>query len=99
PAASPARVAPRARRVREFAMVLGLGLALFAGGVFAGRWFLARQVEAPPPIWKANLLVGPMTRVMAPRISPDGQTLAYVTLAGGNPQVAGRNPSRGAGRV
>jgi hypothetical protein len=99
PAASPARVAPGARRVREFAMVLALGLALFAGGVFAGRWFLARQVEAPPPIWKANLLVGPMTRVMAPRISPDGQTLAYVTLAGGRSQVAVLKPSSGDGTL
>ena len=99
-AATPQNGVPEApRRVREFAMVLSLGLALFAAGLFAGHWFLARQAGAPPPIWKGNLLVGPMTRVMAPRISPDGQTLAYVTLVGGKAQVAVLKPSSGDGTV
>ena len=90
-AAAPARV----RRVREFGLVLLLGVALFCAGAFAGNWFWSRQADAPPPIWKGNLLVGPMTRVMAPRSSPDGQTLAFLTLVAGRSQVAVMKPSSG----
>ena len=86
PAASPKP--GRARRVRDFAVAFAVGLALFAGGAWAGQWFQRQQAGAPPPIWKANLLVGPTTTVMAPRSSPDGQTLAFLTLVGGRAQVA-----------
>jgi len=93
---APAPAAPaKIRRLREFALVLILGLALFGFGALAGVWFRGKQGDAPPPIWKANLLVGPMTRVMAPRSSPDGQTLAFVTLVGGRSQVAVMKPSSG----
>jgi serine/threonine protein kinase len=94
-APAPAAAHGKVRRIREFALVLLLGLALFAGGAFAGHWFRSRQVDAPAPIWKGNLLVGPMTRVMAPRSSPDGQTLAFLTLVGGRAQVAVMKPSSG----
>jgi serine/threonine protein kinase len=87
--------ARRARRVREFLMVLALGLALFVAGGYLGQWFIAKQLGGGPPLWKANLLVGPMTRVMVPRISPDGQTLAFATLVGGKSQVAVLKPSSG----
>jgi serine/threonine protein kinase len=90
-AAAPVKV----RRVREFGLVLLLGLALFCAGAFAGNWFWSKQADAPPPIWKGNLLVGPMTRVMAPRTSPDGQTLAFLTLVSGRSQVAVMKPSSG----
>ena len=93
PAAS--RRAGRGRRTREFVLVLLLGVALFLCGAYAGDWFRSRQIDAPPPIWKANLLVGPMTRVMAPRSAPDGQALAFVTLVGGRSQVAVMKPSSG----
>jgi len=83
------------RRVREFLLVLVGGLALFGCGVFAGDWFRRKQSDAPPPIWKGNLLVGPMTRVMAPRSSPDGQTLAFLTLVSGRSQVAVMKPTSG----
>ncbi|MGH9366175.1 MAG: protein kinase domain-containing protein [Thermoanaerobaculia bacterium] len=93
----PAAVSARgkARRVREFGLVLFLGLALFACGAFAGNWFRSKQGGAPPPIWKGNLLVGPMTRVMAPRSSPDGEALAFLTLVAGRSQVAVMKPSSG----
>jgi serine/threonine protein kinase/sugar lactone lactonase YvrE len=102
--ASPASVTPapasvpapaKVRRVREFGLVLLLGLALFCCGALAGNWFGSRQADAPQPIWKGNLLVGPMTRVMAPRSSPDGQTLAFLTLVAGRSQVAVMKPSSG----
>ncbi len=92
---SPTPAPGKARRVREFALVLLLGFALFLGGAAAGNWFRGKQVDAPPPIWKGNLLVGPMTRVMAPRSSPDGQTLAFLTLVAGRSQVAVMKPSSG----
>jgi len=78
----------RARRTREFLLVLLLGVALFACGAFLGDWFRGKQADAPPPIWKGNLLVGPMTRVMSPRSSPDGAALAFLTLVSGRSQVA-----------
>ncbi len=91
PPAAPAKV----RRAREFGLVLVLGLALFLGGAVAGDWFRSKQIDAPPPIWKGSLLVGPMTRAMAPRSSPDGQTLAFLTLVAGRSQVAVMKPSSG----
>ncbi|MEO8432851.1 MAG: protein kinase [Acidobacteriota bacterium] len=94
-AASPAPRAGRTRRAREFVLVLLLGAALFCAGAYAGDWFRGRQTEAPPPLWKANLLVGPMTRVMAPRSTPDGRALAFVTLVAGQSQVAVMKPSSG----
>jgi eukaryotic-like serine/threonine-protein kinase len=94
-AAAPAAPRGKTRRIREFGLVLSLGLALFVGGALAGHWFRGKQVDPPPPIWKGNLLVGPMTRVMALRSSPDRKMLAFVTLAAGRSQVAVMNPSSG----
>lgn len=85
----------KVRRVREFGLVLVLGLAFFLCGALAGNWFRGKQADAPAPIWKGNLLVGPMTRVMAPRSSPDGQALAFLTLVAGRSQVAVMKPSSG----
>jgi len=85
----------RLRRVGEFLLVLLVALALFAGGALTGVWFYGRQAEPPSPRWKADLLFGTMTRVMAPRASPDAQTLAFIALAGGPSQVAVMKPSSG----
>ena len=93
PAVTPA--AGKRRRVREFATVLALSLLFLGGGAVLGHWFRGKQIDAPPPTWKGNLLVGPMTRVMSPRASPDGRTLAFLTLVGGRSQVAVMKPSSG----
>jgi serine/threonine protein kinase len=85
----------RARRVRDFAAVFAVGLALFSAGAWTGHWFRSQQAGAPSPIWKGHLLVGPTTSVLAPRSSPDGQTLAFLTLVGGRAQVAVMKPSSG----
>ena len=95
PSPAAATTAGRVRRVREFGLVLILGFALFLCGAFAGDWFRSKQADAPAPIWKGNLLVGPMTRVMAPRSSPDGGALAFLTLVAGRSQVAVMKPSSG----
>ena len=85
----------KARRIREFSFVLLLGLAFFAAGAFLGHWFRGKQIDAPAPNWKGNLLVGPMTSVMSPRSSPDGKTLAFVTLVSNRSQVAVMKPTSG----
>ena len=97
PAEAPSepRATPRPRRVREFLLVLGLSVLLFAAGALTGAWFQGRQAGAPAPNWKADLLLGPMTRAMSPRASPDGGTLAFVTLVGGAAQAAVLKPSSG----
>ena len=85
----------RVSRLREFSLALLLGLAFFAAGAFLGNWFRGKQVDAPAPNWKGNLLVGPMTSVMSPRSSPDGKTLAFVTLVSNRSQVAVMKPTSG----
>ncbi len=89
--------APRTklRRMGEFVLLLLLGLTLFGAGALTGIWFHGRQMEPPPPNWKADLLLGAVTPVMAPRISPDGQALAFVTLVAGASQIAVMKPSSG----
>ena len=94
-ARAPAPARGKLKRIREFSIALFLALAFFACGAFAGDWFRSKQMDAPPPIWKGNLLVGPMTRVMAPRSSPDGQALAFLTIVSGRSQVAVMKHSSG----
>jgi hypothetical protein len=81
PAARP-QARRRSLRVLEFVLLLLVGVALFGGGAFAGHWFRGRQTEPPAPTWKGDLLLGTMSRVMAPRVSPDGQALAFAALLG-----------------
>jgi hypothetical protein len=85
----------RARRLMEFLAVLVAAAALFGGGLWAGMWFREQQVEPPPPMWKADLLLGSTTRALAPRVSPDGGTLAFVTQSSGASQVAVLKPASG----
>jgi Tol biopolymer transport system component len=68
--------------VLEFVLLLLAGVGLFGGGAFTGHWFRGRQTEPPAPTWKGDLLLGTMSRVMAPRVSPDGQALAFAALLG-----------------
>ena len=95
PMVAPSAPLTKARRIRDFVLVLVIALVLFGCGAFLGDWFRAKQADAPAPIWKGNLLVGPMTRVMAPRTSPDGAALAFLTLVSGRSQVAVMKHSSG----
>jgi serine/threonine protein kinase len=101
PASAEPLPSPRSklRRLGEFVLVLLIGLTLFGAGALTGIWFHGRQMEPPPPNWKADLLLGAVTPVMAPRISPDGQNLAFVTLVAGASQIAVMKPSSGDWRV
>ena len=95
--AIPAAVPRRSpwRRMAEFLLVLLIAGALFAGGVWTGIWFREKQIEPPPPSWKADILLGSATRVMAPRVSPAGDALAFVTLIGPASQIAVMRPASG----
>jgi hypothetical protein len=90
-----APVPARTRRVADFLKVLGLGIVLFAAGAAGGYWFRGKTVEPPPARFDGELLLGGSTKVMAPRVSPDGQTLAFVTLREGVSQVAVMKPVSG----
>jgi hypothetical protein len=93
PVVAPAR--SRVRRLLEFlGVLLGAGV-LFFGGLLGGIWLRDQQIEPPPPMWKADLLLGSTARVISPRVSPDGSTLAFVTQAGGASQVAVLKPASG----
>ncbi len=96
-AVSPARSrpAPRRRRVGEFFVLLALGLVLFAAGAGTGWWFRGKTADAAPRDWYGELLLGGSTAVFSPRVSPDGQTVAFVTLQDGVSQVALLRPASG----
>jgi hypothetical protein len=64
-----------------------------AAVVFAGLWWQARR-DAARPEWTAILLNGPEI-AMSPRLSPNGQTLAFVTIVEGQSQVGVMNPDSG----
>ncbi|HQR47489.1 MAG TPA: hypothetical protein PK598_15930, partial [Thermoanaerobaculia bacterium] len=67
----------------------------FAAGAGAGWWFRGKTVESAPRDWQGELLLGGATAVFSPRVSPDGQTVAFVTLQDGVSQVALLRPSSG----
>ena len=46
-------------------------------------------------VWGGDLVLGNTTQVLASRLSPDGQTLAFVTPSGGVTQVAVMKPASG----
>ena len=84
-----------ARRGVSLALSLLVGLAVFAAGVGAGYWIHGLLSDPPAPRWRGDLLLAGSIRVFAPRISPDGQTLAFVTVVAGVSQVAIMKPGSG----
>jgi predicted Ser/Thr protein kinase len=79
PVGSPPRLTLR----RWLGAALGLGLAI---GVAAGMLWQSSRAPAPV-VWTANRLDGPST-ALGPRISPDGQLLAFITVVDHQMQVA-----------
>jgi WD40 repeat protein len=84
-ASAESAAAPATPTRRKIPPWIGAALALaigIAGGIF---WQSSRA--SVPAVWVATRLGGPST-ALCPRISPDGQMLAFLTLVNGLSQVA-----------
>jgi len=90
---SPA-IAERTSRMPGMARAAA-ALVAIAGAVLAGRLVWQRD---RPPDWSATILTGPEVAV-APRLSPDGHTLAMIAIVDGQSQVALMTPETGNWRV
>jgi len=90
PAAQAGAAAPAARgRGKLIAAAAAVVLAL-GGGAAAGTWWQARQ-DARAPVWTGEQLTGSGI-AYGPRISPDGRTLAFISVEGTQSQVAIMHP-------
>ena len=86
PAAAPARNPPP--RNRPWLAVAALGLALV--GILAAGFFW-QQARTVQPLWSGTVLGGSII-ASHPRISPDGQLLAFRAVIDGQTQVAVMRP-------
>ena len=73
----------------KFLAAVALILALTAGAA-AGIWWHRRQ-DANAPVWKGERLTSSGI-TYGPRISPDGHTLAFISIEGTESQVAIMHP-------
>jgi eukaryotic-like serine/threonine-protein kinase len=91
PATAETAAKPAAGPARRTALLLGALLAVvgIAVGVAGGIWWQNRRNVAP--VWEGIQLTGSGI-VYGPRISPDGSTLAFITVEGGQGQVAVMHP-------
>jgi Tol biopolymer transport system component len=86
-----ASAAPRGRAWAAIALAAVLALAFgIAGGFGGGAWWRARKDAVAPP-WKGLQLTGSGI-AYAPRVSPDGSTLAFVVVEGSSSQIAVMHP-------
>jgi hypothetical protein len=91
-AGKPVSLGRRAGRI--LAATLGI-LAIAAASAGFGYWLRREATDAPAPSWTGSLVMGGSTRVLAPRGSPDGRRIAFLTIVGGLAQVAVMDPSSG----
>ena len=89
------KTVPIGRRAgRILAATLGV-LAIATAGAGFGYWLRREASDAPTPSWTGSLVMGGSTRVLAPRGSPDGRRIAFLTVVGGLVEVAVMDPSSG----
>lgn len=69
-----------------------VALAAIAAGLFLGMWLQSLRHSATPA-WAGARLGGPVV-ALSPRVSPDGQMLALLTLVNRQTQVAILKPGR-----
>jgi serine/threonine protein kinase len=93
--AQPFTSAPvRLKRSRARLAWTGVGVLVLASAMFfAGTWWTAGR-DASPAQWRGERLGG-STVAMGPRVSPDGQTLAFQAMVDGQTQVAVMTPQSG----
>jgi len=70
--------------------------AVAAGGAAGALW--ERLRTGAPPLWSGRMLAGPAF-AMAPRLSPDGQLLAFVGMTDEQTQVGVMKPDAGSWRI
>jgi eukaryotic-like serine/threonine-protein kinase len=75
----------------------GAAVTAVAAGALLGGWFQSLRHIAPPA-WAGVRLGGPVV-ALAPRVSPDGQMLALLTLVDGQTQVAIMKPDGGSWNI
>jgi hypothetical protein len=96
---APAPAPPPSRSLKTRAAVLSawlvFGVVLLGAGVVGGYWFHRHLVGEKPPRWSGEILLGGSLRVFSPTISPDGETLAFLTTIHGLTQVAVMKPGSG----
>ncbi|HZU27336.1 MAG TPA: protein kinase, partial [Bryobacteraceae bacterium] len=81
---------------RAWLMTSGIGAALAAGAAGGALWERSRIGSAR--LWSGVVLGGPRV-ALGPRISPDGQLLAFVAMVDGQTQVAVMKPDAGSWMV
>ncbi len=87
PQVPPAGVAPRAWP--RWLWAIPLAIVIIASALLGG-WLLPLR-HPPAPAWAGVRLGGPVV-AFSPRVSPDGQMLALITLVNGQTQVAIMKP-------
>ena len=84
----------RLKRTRARLAWTGVGVLVLASAMFfAGTWWTAGR-DASPAQWRGERLGG-STVALGPRVSPDGQTLAFQAMVDGQTQVAVMTPQSG----
>ncbi len=84
----PARPVPSIRQ-RAWAKIAAAAALVVAGLMAGAEWERLRSPE--PPVWSGSLLGGSLI-ASHPRISPDGQMLAFRAIVDGESQVAVMKP-------
>jgi hypothetical protein len=110
-----AKVAPSSRGRRWGAIAFALVLLSFALGGGLGMWAQSRRAPATPgpgtgttetipekkgpAVWSGQVLLGGATRAFGPRVSPNGQWLAFTVFHEGQAQVGVMKLDSGEWRV
>jgi eukaryotic-like serine/threonine-protein kinase len=83
-AAAPAPAAPQAEKSRSYWRLIALAVALLVVGI--GGWYAGR-VTSPPPAGVARFreLTFRRGRIVSAKFAPDGQTVVYTAVWGGDP--------------
>ncbi|MGA3023310.1 MAG: protein kinase [Bryobacteraceae bacterium] len=96
-ASTPAGTPPASDFTRRAWLAGAAGMAALTAGAGAGAlWQRSRTAE--PPLWSGLMLGGPGV-ALGPRISPDGQLLAFVAMVDDQTQVAVMKPDVGSWTV
>jgi eukaryotic-like serine/threonine-protein kinase len=91
--AAPAPSAPIRARFLSGWIALAAAIAFMLGAAAATYW--RTPTPAPQPASWTGVLVGGPATVMHPRVSPDGQLLAFQTIVDGLTQLAVMKPDAG----